>query len=275
MRIPSKSQRFEMLSTVEKNCKSKGLYLKPHAQDYTSFLNKIYRTYPAYKQTISNCISSTKNILMEIVKWSHVDNQVKNEVQLRWFKSFINTVVSSIKAGLNIVLGYIKNYIASATRSLFDTSIATIATPIIITLITSSVVMGIVSAVVILGIGLWMNNAERTISKTKIATGPSRWNKIQDKLRNIFGDDVEIPEELKPPEPQAPNITATFVQESAGVVGGFIFLIFLKAVIVNRFNEELKEKISILSSLFTPTSALLGLLTTLLVVGSGGISAIV
>lgn len=277
MRIPTKSQRLAMLYTVEKNCKSKGAYLKPQVKDYNLFLNKVYRTYPAYRKTIENCISSTKNILMEIVKWSHVNNKINNAIQLKWFKSFINTIVSSIKSGLNIALGYIKNYIKTATRSLFDTAAATVITPVIVTYITSSVVIGLISAVVILGIGLWMNSAERKISRARLSSGPSRWNKIQDKIKGIFGSDgVEIPEELLPPDPQAPNITATFVKESAsGMLGGFIFMVFLKAVIVNRFNEELKEKISIMSSLFTPTNALIGLLTTLLVIGSGGISAIV
>jgi len=277
MRIPTKSQRLAMLHTVEKNCKSKGAYLKPQVKDYNLFLNKVYRTYPAYRKTIENCISSTKNILMEIVKWSHVNNKINNAIQLKWFKSFINTIVSSIKSGLNIALGYIKNYIKAATRSLFDTAAATVITPVIVTYITSSVVIGLISAVVILGIGLWMNSAERKISRARLSSGPSRWNKIQDKIKGIFGSDgVEIPEELLPPDPQAPNITATFVKESAsGMLGGFIFMVFLKAVIVNRFNEELKEKISIMSSLFTPTNALIGLLTTLLVIGSGGISAIV
>lgn len=275
MRTPSYAERMVALDIVEKNCKSKGAYLKEHVKDYKKFLNKVSRMYPAYTKTTESCLSSSKNILIEIVKYVHIDNKVTNTIQLKWFKSFLNTVVGSIKAGLSVVLGMLNNYIKRSTQDLFNTAVSAVYTTFMVTLITSSVVVGVVSAVVILGIGLWMNSAEKQINDLRIKKGPSWWDKFKDKISGIFGDDEEVPEELLPPEPKTPNITATIINESAGAIGAVIFLLMLKAVVINRFNEELKEKIGLLSSLFTPTNVLLGLLSTLLLVGSGGVSAIV
>ena len=275
MRIPSKQQRLMALDIVEKNCKSKGAYLKEHVKDYNKFLNKISRMYPAYTKTTNACLSSSKNILIELVKCVHMDNKITNSIQLKWFKSFLNTIVNCVKAGLSVVLGMLNNYIKRSTQDLFNTAVSAVYTTFMVTLITSSVVVGVVSAVVILGIGLWMNSAEKQMNDLRIKKGPSWWDKFKDKMSGIFGDDEEVPEELLPPEPKTPNITATIINESAGAIGAVIFLLMLKAVVINRFNEELKEKIGLLSSLFTPTNVLLGLLSTLLLVGSGGVSAIV
>lgn len=275
MRIPSKQQRLMALDIVEKNCKSKGAYLKEHVKDYNKFLNKISRMYPAYTKTTNACLSSSKNILIELVKCVHMDNKITNSIQLKWFKSFLNTIVNCVKAGLSVVLGMLNNYIKTSTQDLFNTVVSTGVTLITVSLITSSIVIGTVSAVVILGIGLWMNSAEKQMNDLRIKKGPSWWDKIKDKITGMFGDDEEVPEELLPPEPKTPNITATVINESVALLGAFIFLIMLKAVVINRFNEEIKEKLEILSSLFTPSSVLIGLLTTLLLVGSGGLSAIV
>jgi hypothetical protein len=59
------------------------------------------------------------------------------------------------------------------------------------------------------------------------------------------------------------------------IAAGILFVIILKAIIAARLNEELQQKINILKPLLTPTGALLGLLTTLLLLGSGGASAII
>ncbi len=274
MRIPSKQQRLQTLDIVEKNCKSKGAYLKEHVQDYNSFLNKVARMYPMYAKSTQSCLSSSKNILIELVKHTHMDNKITNKLQLKWFKSFLNTIVSCVKAGLSVVLGILNNYIKTSTQDLLNTVASTGITTVIVSLITSSIVVGIVSAVVILGIGLWMNSAEKKLLDLRKQQGPNLQQKIKGMLYDLLHNDDEIPEELLPPEPKTPNILATVINESAAVIGGFIFLIMLKAVVVNRFNEEMKEKIDMLSGLYTPSSILIGLLTTLLLVGSGGLSAI-
>jgi uncharacterized membrane protein len=144
-----------------------------------------------------------------------------------------------------------------------------------VTFVTSSLILGIVSAVLIIGMTIWKQMAEDI--DYEIRKNPSIWQRIKEKISDWLnlGNDDEIPEELLPPEPKAPNIMATRIGENMEIAAGILFVIILKAIIAARLNEELQQKINILKPLLTPTGALLGLLTTLLLLGSGGASAII
>lgn len=272
-RIPSVNKRLYALDIVEKNCRTKGKFLQKDVVNFSTFINKVKSMYPAYKDTITKCLESTKNILMEFVKWVHSQCNATNIMELNWFKALLNLVIKCVRAGLRYALSFLSNFVKWSTENLLNTAVGSGITLISVTAITSSIVLGLVASTIILGMGLWFNSLEaKTI---ELRSKPSLLDWIKEKIHSLTSDD-EIPEELKPPTFEAPVLTTEFRESaSASVVGAILFGLFLKAVIIARFNEETKEKISILSSLLTPTSALLGLLSTLLLLGSGGASAIV
>jgi len=225
--------------------------------------------------SVKNCFESTKNVLKEIVKWIQAEQKVDNKLKLVWFKSFINMVIACIRAGLNFALGWINRFLRNATESLPSGFLYALGTMTAVTFVTSSLILGIVSAVLIIGMTIWRQMAEDI--DYEIRKNPSIWQRIKEKISDWLnlGNDDEIPEELLPPEPKAPNIMATRIGENMEIAAGILFVIILKAIIAARLNEELQQKINILKPLLTPTGALLGLLTTLLLLGSGGASAII
>jgi len=270
--IPSYAQRIWAIDIVERNARSKGQYLKKDITDFPNFINNVTKKYPAYTSTIKKCLESTKNILSEIMTWAHENLTIDNLVQLKWFKSFLKTVLNSLRAGLNFALSMLNHYIKVSTSNPGNAAIASVLNVAVVTMATSSAILGIISAVITLGMSLWLNSAEKNC--IQLNREPGLLDKIKGKINSWFDKDEDIPEELLPPEPKTPSITMTNIKEDASLVGAFIFLIFLKAAIAHRFNEEIKQKTTILSALFTPTGALLGLLTTMMLVGSGGASAI-
>lgn len=275
MRTPTAAERNWAYEIIEKNCKSKGKYLKSEVQDLNKFVEKVKNVYPAYNVSIKNCFESTKNILKEIVKWIQAEQKVDNKLKLVWFKSFINMVIACIRAGLNFALGWINRFLRNATESLPSGFLYALGTMTAVTFVTSSLILGIVSAVLIIGMTIWRQMAEDI--DYKIRKNPSIWQRIKEKISDWLnlGNDDEIPEELLPPEPKAPNIMATRIGENMEIAAGIFFIILFKAIVAARLNEELQQKINILKPLLTPTGALLGLLTTLLLLGSGGASAII
>lgn len=275
MRTPTAAERNWAYEIIEKNCKSKGKYLKSEVQDLNKFVEKVKNVYPAYNVSVKNCFESTKNVLKEIVKWIQAEQKVDNKLKLVWFKSFINMVIACIRAGLNFALGWINRFLRNATESLPSGFLYALGTMTAVTFVTSSLILGIVSAVLIIGMTIWRQMAEDI--DYEIRKNPSIWQRIKEKISDWLnlGNDDEIPEELLPPEPKAPNIMATRIGENMEIAAGILFVIILKAIIAARLNEELQQKINILKPLLTPTGALLGLLTTLLLLGSGGASAII
>lgn len=275
MRTPSFRERNWAYEAIEKNCRSKGQYLKAEVQDYNAFVSKVLNTYPAYKNSIKSCFESVKNLLKEVVKWIHVDHDVNNKLKLTWFKSFLNTIIASLRAGLNFALGWMRRFVQNATESLPAGVIYALGTFTVVSAVTSSTILGIVAGTIIIGMTLWRQVVEDM--DIQLQKEPSIWQRMKEKISDWLnlGDDEEIPEQLLPPEPKAPNIMATRIGESSELAAGIFFVVVLKAVIAARFNEELKNKINILKPLLTPTGALLGLLTTLLLLGSGGVSAII
>lgn len=269
---PSKQQRLAAIDLVEKNSRSTGQFLKKDVQDFKVYISKIQKMFPAYSSNLNSCLNSTKNILTEVVAVVHKDMVIKNNLQLKWFKSFLKTILNCIRAGLNFALGFINNFVKNSVKNLGDTILGASVAAVSLTMLTTSVVIGVVAAMIILGLGLWMNSAEK--KSVVLRTEPKIMDKIKIKIDDYMNTDDEIPEELLPPEPKTPNVTLTTYKEGASLVGGLLFVLFLKAAITHRFNEEMKEKATIFSSLITPTGAIMGLVSMFLLAGSGGLSAL-
>lgn len=275
--VPSKEARLRAIGMVEQNSRSKGSYLKPQTQDFSAFVETVQAQYPAYKNTISNCMGSIKNIIGELTKWTHVGLDVKDSLQLEWFKSLLKTVLRSARHGLFFASALLKR-ITRTFVSTIPNSVMSALSSVAVGSALNATLVGVVAAVVILGISLWLNVVQvKTVTLRKKPSLLDIWRK---KFQSTLGGGTDVlPEELIPPEPQVPNVAVSLVaesqqlEESAEVLGAILFAIFLKAAIAHKFNEEIKEKASILSSLLTPTGALLGFLSTLLLLGSGGVSA--
>jgi len=272
-----------MISLVEQNCRTKGQTLKNMNKDFPMFVKNIRAKYPAYSKSIENCMTSVKNVISELTKWSHIGSDVKSSISLDWFKSLLKTVLKCAKHGLFFASALLRRITKDANKTYFDTVTASAMTGVITAFAfgITGILVGVVASVIILGIALWNESAKRKMYNIK--KKPSLLDALKKRIsrakKMIGGDDDEWPEELQPPEPSVPNVSASFIHEgkiteSMEMVGAALFALFLKAAIAHRFNEEMKEKTAILSSLISPTGALMGFLSVLLLIGSGGSSAV-
>jgi len=275
--VPSKESRLRAVGMVEQNSRTKGKFLKQQTKNFDAFVKSVQAQYPVYSNTIDNCMGSIKNIVGELTKWAHVGLDVTDSLQLEWFKSLLKTVLRCARHGLYFAAALLKRVTNRLIDPLPNAVLSALSSATIGAALNATMV-GIVAAVVILGLSLWLNVVQ--IKTVVLRKNPSLLDIWRKKFKSTLGGGADaLPEELVPPEPQVPNVAVSLVaesqqlDESAEVLGAILFAIFLKAAIAHKFNEEIREKTQILSSLLTPTGALLGFLTTLLLVGSGGVSA--
>lgn len=267
MRIPDIDERLDMLEKVQRNSKSKGKYLS--VPSFAVFAKGLEKSYPAYGDSIEVCLSNPKNIIREIFKWANIGSKPENKTQLHWFKSFLATVVKSITAGLNFAQSILRT--VKKTISMTADKLKAFA----------AILSGVASAAIILGIGLWIKEAKKILDK--IETKTPLVSKFCKKFtfKSPDGEVLEVPEGIEPPGVQLPQISMAVTEHeeplnevSAELVFFLIFVLFFKAAVIQQFNEEMRERIRLLKALFTPTAALLGLLSLLLLLASGGISSL-
>lgn len=292
MNIPSQSDRLNIIEDVEINCKQKGHYHNVSVETYKEFLQDVTNQYPMFKNSITKSIDDPKNVIKEYIKFAHGGAEVDDIVKKSWFKNLLLTILKSAKTALKFAYNLIRRfgkYIRhEVTKNAVDTVTAN-ALVIGFSLTLGGLVIGIVSAVVIIGLSIWFNKIDM---KNKDIKTEKDWKDKIKKWKDILvnrakgkPDNVELPEELRPPEPEAPNVSVSSFQEiiqetrlqetGLEVFGGIIFVIFLKAVIAYRFNEEMRDKVKYLKAIFSPTGLILALSSVLLLVGSGGASAAV
>lgn len=264
MRTLSKSERMNLIDAVEKICRSK----KPdkNMNNPKQFINDIYSKYPAYKKSLNKCLTNYRDLIGEMTTLVSAGTSITTKKEAEWFKSLLGTVVKSLRLGLFLASEIIRKFYNVVTASVPDNIMAAII---------SFILVGLPAAVVIIGLGMWRVLVEEAIEEL-IKAKPV----IVSTIKKWFGyGKAPIPDELVPPEPQAPNISVTTLTESINLnenamVGGILFVIFLKAAIAHRLNEEMKEKISILSSLLQPSSAYMSFLAILLYIGANGAGAL-
>lgn len=267
LRIPDIDARMEMLEKIQRNSKSKGKYLA--TPSFADFAKGLQRKCPVYNDSIESCLSNAKNIIREIFKWANIGSNPGNKTQLRWFKSFLATAVKSVTAGLHFaqsVLHVVKKKL-KPTADKFKAFAA--------------VLSGVASAAIVLGIGLWSKEAKKILDKAETKTPLASKYAKKFTFKTSDGELLDVPEGIDPPGVQVPKISMSISEQeepldevAVEAIFLLIFILFFKAAVIQQFNEEMKDRIHLLKALFTPTAALLGLLTMLILLGSGGISAL-
>lgn len=280
------------MEKIELNCKMKGKYHNVNLKNYKEFVTKVTKEYPAFEKSIVSCLDNPKNVIKEYIKFAHGGVEIDDKIKQHWYKSLLLTILKSAKEGLSFAYNLIRlmgRYIRKAiTKNAVDTVTANIVV-VGFSLALGGIVAGITSAVIMIGLSIWLHKVERKMYSIKVSDEKSWKNKIKkwkkaiiNKIKGKEDEDIEIPEELKAPEPEVPNISVSMFKENhmfkettgLELFGGVIFVLFLKAVIAYRFNEEMREKIKYLSALYSPIGLILALSSVLMMVGSGGASAV-
>lgn len=290
MNIPDKNERMRIMNEIELNCKQKGKYHDVDLKTYNNFVTDITNKYPAFKNTIVNSLDNPKNIIKEYAKFAHAGAEINDKVNQHWFKNMLLTILKSAKKALSFAYDLIRQAGKAIQKEITKNAVDTVTANVLVVGISLSlggIVAGLTAAVIMIGLSLWLNKVDKKLHSIDVTDEESWLDKIKKwkdvLVKRIKGkDDVELPEELKAPEPEVPDITVSTFQENqfreiAGLelIGGVIFVIFLKAVIAYRFNEEMKTKITFLKALYNPMGIILSLSSVLMLIGSGGATALV
>ena len=275
--------------------------------------------FPEYKDSILHCAKTPKTYVNEIMKFSQDSDSVKNKVSYIWFDKFLEYILRCTKKGMNLSNSLLsKVYMNDDKQNLSEISVEktnfekaidwgkpkanainkqldhllktksykSVTNKIAVVgalWATNTFFLAVTSAVVCIGVGLWLAATGRIV--TKLRSKPQFWERWKQKLHNYFGDEEEdLPDDLQPPDIDTPNISLNLSESitshmidrfkitSAEVVIKIIFLLFLKAVLSLYMVESLATTIAIIAALFTPG---LNLITYLLLWMSIGICTII
>lgn len=290
MNIPNENERMRIMEEVELNCKQKGKYHDVDLKTYNDYVADITNKYPAFKNTIVNSLDNPKNIIKEYAKFAHGGADIDDKVKQDWFKSMLLTILKSAKKALSFAYNLIKQAGKSIRKEITKNAVDTVTANILVigfSLSLGGIVAGLTAATIMIGLSIWLHKVEKKLHSIDVNDEKGWLDKIKKwkdvLVKRIKGkdDDIELPEELKAPDPEVPDISVstyqeTQLQEATGleVFGGVIFVIFLKAVIAYRFNEEMKTKIKFLKAIFSPIGLILALSSVLMLVGSGGATTV-
>lgn len=273
MRVPGYNERMSIINQIQSICKSKG---KKFNGNIETIYKDIRRQYPFLNKTFDQCLKSNGNITKEMVKWAHVGAENKDKRSVKYFKKFLQLIVKATKKAIFITNMVIRNIYKNGTKSLPD---------YLVLLITTFIFLGVAGACIVLYMGMWRitigNQIDAVMDKSqKIKKG---WKTVK---TNVFGKDVEdssdiLPDDLEPPNFQEPNLSITTLYESENlsesmeIAAGILFVILFKAAVAHSFNEEMKQKTHILSSLIKPSGAIMFFLVLSMYLGAGSAATIV
>lgn len=289
-----KIQKLTIL--IEQICKTKGEYINKIAISPDQAIKSILNQYSEFKPSIESCLKDKKNYVNEVIRFSQNTDTIKDKVSLAWFKKFLKYILDCVKHGLHLAKsfmnkilginltegglskiekgasGWLKNYKPVVTVGAFA-------------VLASQICLGIVSGVVLLGIGLWLCATGKTVKR--LSSNPSIFEKIKNKAVKWFNrEEDDLPDDLEPPDLDIPNVTMSFnisTSESLlqharehtklkllKVVFNAFCVYALKCLIALHLgvNNELAWIISVASGyLFSPSYNLLTYLLIWLVIG--------
>ena len=271
---------------IEQICKTEGKYIEKLSISPDNAIKSILNQYSEFKPSIQACLKDRKNYVNEIIRFSQNQDAIKDNVSLIWFKKFLKYILECTKHGLHMAQsfmnkilginltegsgkGFLKNYKPEVTIGG-----AVIAG--------TGICLGIVSAVVLLGIGLWLYSTGKIVRK--LSSKPSILEKIKEKGIKWFGrEEDDLPDDLLPPDLDVPNVTMSFninTSESMiqfakdsvklklfQVVLKVFFLFCLKSILSLYMCDAAAFMLTVLFALFTPGMNLITFLLLWMFIG--------
>ena len=198
---------------IEQICKTEGKYIEKLSISPDNAIKSILNQYSEFKPSIQACLKDRKNYVNEIIRFSQNQDAIKDNVSLIWFKKFLKYILECTKHGLHMAQSFMNNILGinltegSGKGFLKDYKPeVTIGGAVIAG---TGICLGIVSAVVLLGIGLWLYSTGKIVRK--LSSKPSILEKIKEKGIKWFGrEEDDLPDDLLPPDLDVPNVTMSF-----------------------------------------------------------------
>ena len=278
---------------IEQTCKTNGDYLKKLYPNFTEMVKSTINQHSEFRNSILESIRRTPNFVNELMRFSQDNDQIKDKVSLVWFKRFLGYILKCAKHGIHLAKQFISKILGVKLqeghglmhRLLGNGTVYGIATAAISI---GSVLLGIVAAVVMLAIGLWMEATGRIVRK--LSSKPGIIERIKRKATEWFGSkEDDLPEDLTPPDLDIPNITMSF--NIGGLKEGMFnsvadnmkdsflksiekifYVLCLKAVLSNYMVSGLATGIASIG-LFIPNTYLMTFLLLIIFMGCGGIAS--
>ena len=198
---------------IEQICKTEGRYIDKIAVSPDQAIKSILNQYSEFRPSVEACLKDRKNYVNEIIRFSQNNEAIKDNVSLAWFKKFLKYILECVKHGLHLAKSFLNKILginlteASSKDFLKNYKPAvTIGSAI---LCGTGLCLGIVSAVVLLGISLWLFATGKIIKK--LSSKPSILEKLKQKGTKWFGrEEDDLPDDLAPPDLDVPNVTMSF-----------------------------------------------------------------
>lgn len=196
---------------IEQICKTEGRYIDKIAISPDQAIKSVLNQYSEFRPSVEACFKDRKNYVNEILRFSQNTESIKDNVSLAWFKKFLKYILECVKHGLHLAKSFLNKVLGirltEAKGFLSDYKpVVTVGGAL---LVGTGICLGIVSAVVLLGIGLWLYATGKIVKK--LSSKPSILEKIRRKGTKWFGkEEDDLPEDLTPPDLDVPNVTMSF-----------------------------------------------------------------
>jgi hypothetical protein len=271
---------------IEQTCKTNGDYLLNQYPNADRALSSLLKKYKNFKPSIMSCVKEPKNYINELMRVSQDSDSVKDKVSAIWFNKFLQYITKCSTKGMAVAKNFMnktmstnlsEGFFKSVIKDAFHIARKSIFTPLMWVM---GLCLGIVSAIVIIAVGLWMRATGDIVVKLK--SSPSLLTKIKEKLKKFFGETSDdLPDELEPPDLDIPNVNlsinvsesiSSFMVDSAKVKTAqvcmkVLFLLCLKAVLSLYMNPYFSTAITLGVSVFTPGMDFISYLLVWLMIG--------
>ena len=256
---------------IEQICKTEGRYIDKIAVSPDQAIKSILNQYSEFRPSVEACFKDRKNYVNEILRFSQNTESIKDNVSLAWFKKFLKYILECVKHGLHLAKSFLNKVLgiklteASSKGFLGDYKPAvTIGGAV---LMGTGICLGIVSAVVLLGIGLWLCATGKIVRK--LNSKPNILEKLKRKGTKWFGrEEDDLPDDLTPPDLDVPNVTMSFNVNTSESLLQYakdktkykllqvcfkgICIFCLKSVLSLYMSSELAWGLSVFIAIFTP-----------------------
>ena len=200
-------------------------------------------------------MKDSKNYVNNLLKITQADSTVDNKVSSVWYDKFLEYITKAATKGFNISKKIINKL--GGTENLSEGHLVDDAVDFVVnskapagllsaSLWAGQVVFGIISAVILVAIGLWMTATGKIV--TKLSGKPGILEKLKRKFNKYFGnEESDLPDDLAPPDINVPNLDANlseslsqymkdeFKKNTITVIVKFCLVLFLKSILSGYF----------------------------------------
>ena len=183
---------------IEQICKTEGRYIDKIAVSPDQAIKSILNQYSEFRPSVEACFKDRKNYVNEIIRFSQNTESIKDNVSLAWFKKFLKYILECVKHGLHLAKSFLNKVLGinlTEDSKGFLKGYKPAVTVGAAILGGTGICLGIVSAVVLIGISLWLYATGKTIRK--LSSNPSILEKLKTKGIKWFGREKDdLPDDL-------------------------------------------------------------------------------